>query len=259
MDKYCIYCGGKINPKDKFCSNCGKRIKTSFFRKCPKCNLRYLTPKQNVCDVCYRDLAVESRRLYENIKHEQKLIDNGFEKVRDYIDHTYALLVNYRQLYENAELVPKEIEIMPKNYDDLEVKIVNNIIDVLEEKLKYIISRLEKVGDIIYLNRLTEFRNDIFNAKKVLPDIAKTFNLKDLDKCVLCGKKRDNLHEIYYGTGKRQLSIQYGCVIPLCYTCHVKIHNDSVLSILWKVKCQNTFEQKYPNLDFMEIFGRNYK
>lgn len=82
---------------------------------------------------------------------------------------------------------------------------------------------------------------------------------KNLDKCVLCGKKRDNLHEIYYGTGKRQLSIQYGCVIPLCYTCHVKIHNDSVLSILWKVKCQNTFEQKYPDLDFLEIFGKSYK
>ena len=83
--------------------------------------------------------------------------------------------------------------------------------------------------------------------------------VKDLDKCVMCGKKRDNLHEVYYGTGKRQLSIKYGCVIPLCYECHIKIHKDSVLSIIWKVKCQEMFEKVYPNLNFLEIFGKSYK
>lgn len=81
----------------------------------------------------------------------------------------------------------------------------------------------------------------------------------NLDKCVICGKKRANLHEVYYGTGKRQLSIKYGCVIPLCYQCHIKIHRDSVLSIIWKVKCQEMFKKAYPNLDFLEIFGKSYK
>ena len=79
-----------------------------------------------------------------------------------------------------------------------------------------------------------------------------------LSKAV-CGKKKDNLHEVFYGTGKRQLSIKYGCVIPLCYSCHVRIHKDSVLSILWKVKCQEMFEKVYPNLDFIDIFGKSYK
>ncbi|MBQ6546910.1 MAG: hypothetical protein IJL74_02805 [Bacilli bacterium] len=81
----------------------------------------------------------------------------------------------------------------------------------------------------------------------------------NLDKCIMCPKKRDNLHEVFYGTGKRQLSIKYGCVIPLCYKCHLRIHKDSVLSIIWKVRCQEMFEKVYPNLDFMEIFGKNYK
>ena len=80
----------------------------------------------------------------------------------------------------------------------------------------------------------------------------------NLDKCVICGKKRDNLHEVYEGRN-RQASIKYGCVLPLCYTCHIKIHNDHVLSLLWKVKCQEMFEKVYPNLNFLEIFGKNYK
>ena len=81
----------------------------------------------------------------------------------------------------------------------------------------------------------------------------------NLDKCVLCPKKRDNLHEIFYGSGKRQLSIEYGLVIPLCYQCHLKIHRDSVLQAIWHVKGQITFEEHYPDLDFLEIFGKNYK
>ena len=81
----------------------------------------------------------------------------------------------------------------------------------------------------------------------------------DLLKCVICGKKRDNLHEVFYGTGKRQLSMKYGLVLPLCFNCHNKIHSDSNLSILWKVRSQNIFEKTYPDLNFLEIFGKNYK
>jgi hypothetical protein len=80
----------------------------------------------------------------------------------------------------------------------------------------------------------------------------------NLNKCSICGKKRDNLHEIYEGKN-RQVSMKYGCVIPLCYKCHIKIQDDRVLSLLWKVKCQEMFEKVYPNLDFISIFGRSYK
>lgn len=97
--------------------------------------------------------------------------------------------------------------------------------------------------------------NSLAKAEKERFSILTT----NLNKCLICGKKRDNLHEVFYGTGKRQLSIKYGCVIPLCYSCHVRIHQDSVLSILWKVKCQEMFEKVYPDLNFLEIFGINYK
>ena len=84
----------------------------------------------------------------------------------------------------------------------------------------------------------------------------------NLDNCVICGKKRANLHEVFYGTGKRQLSIKYGCVIPLCYQHHIDIHDKGkgkILSTIWKVKTQEMFEKAYPNLSFRDIFGKNYK
>lgn len=87
----------------------------------------------------------------------------------------------------------------------------------------------------------------------------------DLTKCIICGKKPVNKHEIFYGTGKRQLSIKYGLVIPLCIDYHhnqikqTGIHFDKQLCDYWHIKGQQAFEEKYPNLNFLEIFGKNYK
>lgn len=82
---------------------------------------------------------------------------------------------------------------------------------------------------------------------------------QDLDNCIICGKKRHHLHEIFFGTGKRQLSMKYGLVIPLCYKCHDIIHKEAVLQDIWHIKGQEAFEKEYPDLDFLKIFGKNYK
>lgn len=87
----------------------------------------------------------------------------------------------------------------------------------------------------------------------------------NLDKCIICGKFPVNKHEIFFGNGKRQLSIEYGLVIPLCTEEHhnqIKqkgIHFDSKLRKDWQIKGQEAFEETYPDLDFLEIFGKNYK
>ena len=87
----------------------------------------------------------------------------------------------------------------------------------------------------------------------------------DLTKCIICGKKPVNKHEIFYGTGKRQLSIKYGLVIPLCIDYHhnqikqTGIHFDKQLCDYWHIKGQEAFEKEYPDIGFLEIFGKNYK
>lgn len=80
---------------------------------------------------------------------------------------------------------------------------------------------------------------------------------KDLDHCIICKKPKDNLHEVFFGKN-RQASMVYGCVIPLCYTHHIAIHNSHSLDILWKIKLQDAFEKTY-DIDFIKVFGKNYK
>lgn len=69
-------------------------------------------------------------------------------------------------------------------------------------------------------------------------------------------------HHIFFGMGKRQLSEQYGC---WCYLCprHHNMSNEGVhfntnLDRKLKRYTQKRFNEAYPDLDFLKIFGKNY-
>lgn len=80
---------------------------------------------------------------------------------------------------------------------------------------------------------------------------------EDMDHCIICGKKKDNLHEVFFGRNRLN-SIKYGMVIPLCIEHHLEIHKNSQLQDIWHIKGQKEFNKHYPELDFTEIFKINY-
>lgn len=79
----------------------------------------------------------------------------------------------------------------------------------------------------------------------------------NLDYCIICGNKKDNLHEVFFGRN-RQLSMKYGLVIPLCTKCHLEMHKNSKLQHVWYRKGQVIFNKTYPDLKFEDIFRKNY-
>lgn len=85
----------------------------------------------------------------------------------------------------------------------------------------------------------------------------------DMTKCIICGKWPINKHEVFGGRN-RQNSIKYKLVIPLCTCEHHDqvnqrgIHFDKNLKKEWHKKGQAMFNKTYPNLDFEDIFKRNY-
>lgn len=82
----------------------------------------------------------------------------------------------------------------------------------------------------------------------------------DLSRCYICGRPKDHLHEIYFGKNRIN-SMKYGCVAPLCTNCHVGykgVHNNKEVDIRLKQICQEKFIETYPELDFLEIFHKNY-
>jgi hypothetical protein len=84
-----------------------------------------------------------------------------------------------------------------------------------------------------------------------------------MDRCYVCDSV-DNveIHEIFYGP-KRNSSIRYGLVVPLCAEHHrgtYGVHGSKgkMINVSLKEEGQRAFEKQYPATDFMTVFGKNY-
>ncbi len=87
--------------------------------------------------------------------------------------------------------------------------------------------------------------------------------MKEMNHCIVCQTTSNlHIHEVFYGTGKRQLSIKYGCCVSLCGRHHnlsnEGVHFNKTLDNKLKQHTQKKFIETYPDLDFLKIFGRNY-
>ena len=86
---------------------------------------------------------------------------------------------------------------------------------------------------------------------------------KEMNECWFCGARRNlNIHECFFGTGKRALSIKYGCCVSLCATHHnlsnTSVHHNREMDLNLKREMQKKFQEIYPELDFIKIFGKSY-
>lgn len=70
-------------------------------------------------------------------------------------------------------------------------------------------------------------------------------------------------HHALFGS-RHELAEKFGLKVYLCKKHHTAggieaVHFNPLLSSMLKDKAQRRFEEVYPNLDFMKIFGKNYK
>lgn len=88
--------------------------------------------------------------------------------------------------------------------------------------------------------------------------------------CYLCAREGDNSwksvleeHHIFGGSN-RHLSEEYGLKVYICPECHRTsaraVHQDpaGAANQYLQAEGQRVFEENYPELNFREIFGRNY-
>lgn len=84
----------------------------------------------------------------------------------------------------------------------------------------------------------------------------------DMHTCFLCGSQcRIEIHHIFSGPFRKK-STKYGLVVPLCYDCHQGtngVHFNRQRMDDLRRRGQIRFEEVYPQLDFLSLFGRNYK
>lgn len=87
--------------------------------------------------------------------------------------------------------------------------------------------------------------------------------------CYLCIRLHDDYspkliqeHHVIFGTANRKLSEKYGLKVYLCLAHHEHgieaVHMNAEIALILKKEAQKCFEEKYPDLSFLGIFGKNY-
>ena len=80
------------------------------------------------------------------------------------------------------------------------------------------------------------------------------------DLCRYCGTSYASTHEVYEGSGRRQLSIRYGMQVRLCIKCHKDIQEHPLQGrdLELKLEFQKRFEREYSRDMFRKLFGKSY-
>lgn len=79
--------------------------------------------------------------------------------------------------------------------------------------------------------------------------------------CERCGVYSNvEIHHIYGGRGRREVSDRYGAVIALCPKCHRYLHDNPAKMLPWKQVWQQKLMlyNDWTTEDFIRVFGRNY-
>lgn len=80
----------------------------------------------------------------------------------------------------------------------------------------------------------------------------------NLNMCYLCGRKKDDLHEIFGGRNRIN-SIKNGFILPLCRECHSINQNNPFFNDYWHKQGQTYWEEYMGSREeFIKVFRRNY-
>ncbi|MCM1057908.1 MAG: hypothetical protein NC517_09910 [Firmicutes bacterium] len=74
--------------------------------------------------------------------------------------------------------------------------------------------------------------------------------------------KRTQEHHVIFGTANRKMSEKYGLKVYLCLEHHENgreaVHRNAANALLIKKDAQRAFKERWPELDFRKIFGKNF-
>jgi len=91
--------------------------------------------------------------------------------------------------------------------------------------------------------------------------MGKTISIitSDLTTCKVCGRPATEIHHCIHGTANKRIADKYHLVVGLCSEHHRELHDsNNQMDRHFQKLAQLAFEAHYPNLNFKEIFGRNY-
>lgn len=91
------------------------------------------------------------------------------------------------------------------------------------------------------------------NKLKRLENKRYSILTEDMEHCIMCNQKCDDINEIFLGRNRIN-SIKTGLCIPLCRRCHTIYHNNRELQLFWMKQGLEEFTKEHTIEEFQNIF-----
>lgn len=81
----------------------------------------------------------------------------------------------------------------------------------------------------------------------------------DLEHCYICKKKAVQYHHIFNASARNKCTEDH-LWIPVCFDCHVMIHNERSQRTNYNLKrdAQLVYEETHTHQEYMDRYGKNY-
>ena len=81
----------------------------------------------------------------------------------------------------------------------------------------------------------------------------------DLENCYICGRSPVQFHHVFFGN-KRADATADNFFIPLCWQCHLKVHNEPSQRLNYSLKkwAQAIYEETHTRDEFIKRYGKSY-
>lgn len=87
----------------------------------------------------------------------------------------------------------------------------------------------------------------------------KSIMTDDLEHCYFCGKTPVQFHHVFGGSNRNKAT-EDDLFVPLCWECHVKVHNEPSqrLNFILKQRGQWEYEATHTREEFRKRYGKSY-
>lgn len=177
--------------------------------------------------------------------------------------NNYCIHLKKRKNKPYCKLLDREItfslcrECDNKEYKKSDIKISKK--STLKEKSPVKSGQINKNAQSLTKEQQKKIK--MHNKSKKLTKLEKNRKsvfTEDLEHCYLCGKKKNDLHEVYGGRNRIN-SIKYNFILPLCRECHSINQNNAIFNDYWHKQGQLYWEENIGSREeFIKAFRRNY-
>jgi len=195
----------------------------------------------------FKDITTLSKMIYQSPGRVKKIVQLK-RRSCNYMNN-YCIHLKKRKNKPYCNIIKKEISFSCcQECDNKEYKKSTNLIknDTFQENISP--KNAKKVENM---------KNKSKKLAKLERDRFSVFT-DDLEHCILCGKKKNDLHEVFGGRNRLN-SIKFNLVIPLCRECHSLNQNNPFFNDHWHKIGQEYFECNIGSRnEFLKVFRRNY-